>query len=139
MFSNLTSYHQNRLQFNSTELQVGHHLERESYVLIPKYRSGVFIPLTVQKAAILKGQLSSEIPEWHTYAYGKIWSADGQLHSSSFFTDDIGKFVIEGITSGKYEIELSDPRLKRIPIEVQEIDNPEIDLGIIPLDKKEGP
>ena len=138
VFSNLTSYHQNRLQFNSTELQVGHHLERESYVLIPKYRSGVFIPLTVQKAAILKGQLSSEIPEWHTYAYGKIWSADGQLHSSSFFTDDIGKFVIEGITSGKYEIELSDPRLKRIPIEVQEIDNPEIDLGIIPLDKKEG-
>ena len=138
VFSNLTSYHHNRLQFNSTELQVGHHLERESYVLIPKYRSGVYIPLVVQKAVILKGQLSSKVPEWHTYAYGKIWSADGQLHSSSFFTDENGKFIIEGLTPGKYEVELSDPRLNRIPIDVEEIEKTEIDLGIIPLEKKEG-
>lgn len=138
VFSNLTSYHHNRLQFNSTELQVGHHLERESYVLIPKYRSGVYIPLAVQKAVILKGQLSSKVPEWSTYAYGKIWSADGQLHSSSFFTDENGMFIIEGLTPGKYEIELSDPRLMRILIDVQEIEKTEVDLGIIPLEKKEG-
>lgn len=138
VFSNLTSYHHNRLQFNSTELQIGHHLERESYVLIPKYRSGVYIPLVVQKAVILKGQLSSKVPEWHNYAYGKIWSADGQLHSSSFFTDENGKFIIEGLTHGKYEIELSDPRLRRILIDVQEIEKIEIDLGTIPLEKKEG-
>lgn len=138
VFSNLTSYHHNRLQFNSTELQVGHHLERESYVLIPKYRSGVYIPLIVQKAVILKGQLSSIVPEWHNYAYGKIWSVDGQLHSSSFFTDENGKFIIEGLTPGKYEIELSDPRLKRIPINIEEIEKIEVDLGTIPLEKKEG-
>lgn len=138
VFSNLTSYHHNRLQFNSTELQVGHHLERESYVLIPKYRSGVYIPLAVQKAVILKGQLVSKVSEWHTYAYGKIWTADGQLHSSSFFTDENGKFIIEGLTPGTYEIELSDPRLKRISIDVKEIENTEVDLGTIPLEKKEG-
>lgn len=138
VFSNLTSYHQNRLQINSTELQSGHHLERESYVLIPKYRSGVYIPLNVQKATLVKGRLISSSPEWRSYAYGKILSGDGQLHSSSFFTDEDGRFVLEGLTPGPYEIELSDPRFKRIKIEVQEVENPEIDLGTIEIEKKEG-
>ncbi len=138
VFSNLTSYHHNRLQFNSTELQLGHYLEREAYDIIPKYRSGVYIPLVVQKSVILKGRLNAEIPEWFSYAYGKIFSIDGSLQTSNFFTDEAGKFVIEGLTPGKYEIELSDPRLKRIPLEVKEIENPEVELGTIELYKKEG-
>jgi outer membrane usher protein len=138
VFSNLSAYQTNYLQLNSTELKAGYRLDRESYLLLPSYRSGVFIKLDIQKSVILTGKLNSEASEWTKYAYGKIWNSIGELQVSPFFTDDNGFFVVEGLSTGQYEIELSDPRLKRIPIEVKDTEGTEIDLGTINLEKKEG-
>lgn len=138
VFSNLSAYQTNYLQLNSTELQAGYRLDRESYLLQPSYRSGIFINSEIQKSVILTGKLNSEISEWIKYAYGKIWNSNGELQVSPFFTDDNGFFIIEGLSTGQYEIELSDPRLKRIPIEVKETEGTEIDLGNIHIEKKEG-
>lgn len=138
VYSNLTSYHNNNLQLNSTELRNGYHLDRESYIIIPNYRSGVFMPLKVDKALVVTGFLKSDVEEWHKYAYGKIWTKEQKLQSSNFFTDETGKFVLEGLPPGQYQIELSDPRLKRINIEIKDSEGVEINLGEIPIEKMEG-
>lgn len=138
VFPSLSAYHPNNLQFNSTELQTGYRLDRESYLLLPSYKSGIFINLDIQKSVIVTGKLNAEDPEWIKYAYGKILNLKGQDQEIPFFTDDNGFFVIEGLEAGQYQIELSDPRLKPIQIEIKETEGVEIDFGIINLEKKEG-
>lgn len=138
VFSNLSSYQANNLQINSTELQAGYRLDRESYLLLPSYRSGIMINLDIKKSVIATGQLSAESPEWIKYAYGKILNLEGVDQEVPFFTDEQGFFVIEGLGVGQYKIELSDPRLKPIPIEIKETEGTEIDFGTINLEKKEG-
>lgn len=138
VFPNLSAYHTNNLQVNSTELQAGYHLDRESYLLVPSYRSGIFVKLDIQKSVIVSGKLTGETEDLTQYAYGKILTAKGEISEIPFFTDEKGFFVIEGLSTGKYQIELSDPRLKPISIEIKQTEAVEIDLGTINLEKKEG-
>lgn len=144
VYTNLTSYIESQLQIDSTELPVGFYLEREAYVMKPSYRSGIFVPVQVVRSVLVKGRLKANQPELVNYAYGKIWTSDGRVFSDSFFTDESGNFILDGISYGSYEIELSDPRLERIPLIIQIPDSSDtesagdLDLGDITVEKKAG-
>jgi outer membrane usher protein len=121
VYANLTSYVERPVKLDSTGLGLGSNLERESYILRPKYRSGLYVPLKVNKALTLRGRLASDKPDQVAYMYGKILDSEGKVFSNNFFTDESGNFVVDGLSYGKYQIELSDPRLKKINFELVDI------------------
>ncbi len=121
VYANLTSYVDRPVKLDSTGLGMGSNLERESYILHPKYRSGLFVPLKVNKALTVRGKLASNNPDQVAYMYGKILDSEGKVFSNNFFTDESGNFVVDGLSYGKYQIELSDTRLKKINFELVDI------------------
>ncbi|MGZ3690345.1 MAG: fimbria/pilus outer membrane usher protein [Pseudobdellovibrio sp.] len=153
VFANLTSYVDRPIQLDSTGLGNATRLTREAYIVHPKYRSGVFIPLKVSKSLTLRGKLASDKPEEVNYAYGKIYTADGKIFSNNFFTDESGNFVIDGLSYGKYEIQLADKRIKRISFELtdtgeaeraekagelEDSEASEFEMGTIKIEKESG-
>jgi outer membrane usher protein FimD/PapC len=104
VFSSLTSYMQRALRLDSTNLGISSHLEREAYILHPKYRSGLYIPLKVIKALLVRGRLTSDKPQQVKFAFGRILTEDGKVFSNNFFTDESGNFIIDGLSYGKYQI-----------------------------------
>ncbi len=149
VFSSLTSYIERPLQLDSTGLGSASHLDREAYILNPKYRSGLFVPLKVIKSLIVRGRLASKIKEQVAYANGRVYNSSGQIFSENFFTDESGNFVIDGLSYGEYQIALSDPRLKKIKFvieaseetvtsEADESDDSEYELGTLKIEKETG-
>lgn len=141
VFMNLTSYIETQLQIDSTSLPLGRYLEREAYVIKPGYRAGIYVPLQVTRAVSVRGRLTATETSMVQYAHGRVRTADGRIFSESFFTDEKGYFVLDGISYGKYVIELADPRLKRIEFEVREdgdsADN-QVELGEILIEREAG-
>jgi outer membrane usher protein len=121
VYANLTSYVDRPLKLDSTGLGASSRLDREAYILRPKYRAGLFVPLKVVKSLTLKGKLESAKPDQASYQYGRILDSEGKVFSNNFFTDESGNFVVDGLNYGKYQIELSDPRLKKISFELVDI------------------
>lgn len=153
VFGNLTSYAERSLRLDSTNLGVSDHLEREAYLLYPKYRSGLFVPLKVIRSLLVRGKLISDRKDQASYAYGKILTSDGKVFTNNFFTDEYGNFVVDGLSYGKYQIELADPRLKKIGFELtstgesekakeagmpEDPDASEYELGTLKIEKEEG-
>ena len=153
VFSNLSSYTERSLQLDSTSLGISSHLDREAYILYPKYRSGLYVPLKVVKSLLVQGRLVSEDNNSASYLYGVIVNSEGQIFSDNFFTDDSGNFVVEGLSYGLYQIVLADPRLKKITFEIEapqdakqndDLDNTghadatEFDLGTLKIEKETG-
>lgn len=153
VFANLTSYSQRALRLDSTVLGASSHLDREAYLLYPKYRSGLYVPLKVIKSLTVRGKLVSSNKELVNYAYGKILTEDGKVFTNNFFTDESGNFVVDGLSYGKYQIVLSDPRLKKIGFELEDSgeaarakekgqaedpDASEYELGTLKIEKEAG-
>ena len=153
VFSNLNSYTEKSLQLDSTSLGASSRLDREAYILKPKYRSGLYIPLKVVKSLLVRGRLVSDGKNPISYLYGKIVNGDGQVFSNNFFTDESGNFVVDGLSYGRYQIVLADPRLKKITFEIEapkdgnqeddldnasESDATEFELGTLKLEKVTG-
>jgi outer membrane usher protein len=118
VYANLASYVDRPLKLDSTGLGASSHLDRESYILRPTYRSGIFVPLKVVRSLTLKGKLESAKPDQVSYIYGRILDSQGKVFSNNFFTDESGNFIVDGLSYGKYQIELADPRLKKINFEL---------------------
>lgn len=153
VFANLTSYVERSLRLDSTNLGASNHLDREAYLLYPKYRSGLFVPLKVIKSLMVRGKLVSDKKDLEKYAFGKILTADGKVFTNNFFTDESGNFVVDGLSYGKYIIVLSDPRLKKIEFELEstgeaekakasgKLEDPdasEYELGTLKIEKEAG-
>lgn len=137
VFSNLASYLEIPIRLDSTNLGLSSHLDREAYILSTKYRSGLFVPLKVVKSLVVTGKLNSDNLAHIKYAHGKILTADGQVFSDSFFTDESGNFVLDGLSYGGYQIELSDSSLKKISFELVESINGTKDTGIVDSEASE--
>lgn len=153
VFANLTSYSQRALRLDSTNLGASNHLDREAYLLNPKYRSGLFVPLKVIKSLTVRGKLISDKKDQVNYAYGKILTEDGKVFTNNFFTDEAGNFVVNGLSYGKYQIVLADPRIKKIGFELEnsgeserakekgkpeDPDASEYELGTLKIEKEAG-
>lgn len=153
VFANLTSYVERAFRLDSTNLGASNHLDREAYLLYPKYRSGLFVPLKVVKSLMVRGKLVSDKKTIEKYAFGKILTADGKVFTNNFFTDESGNFVVDGLSYGKYVIVLADPRLKKIEFELEssgeserakaagrpeDPDASEFELGTLKIEKEAG-
>jgi outer membrane usher protein len=137
---NLTSYLKTYLNLDPTHLPVGTSLKRESYWLRPGYRGGVTVDLGLHKALFVKGYLnkkSSGSPIG--FVSGGIWTAQNQLVTDSFFTDENGRFMLDQLKAGDYILKLNELGWKPLPFKVVDSGiTREVDLGILIGERQEG-
>ena len=147
IYPDLSSYIDKPLILDSTSLGLSSRLEREAYILTPKYRSGIFVGLKVTRSLIVRGRLATPTNDKASYLYGKVLTADGKVFSENFFTDESGNFVVDGLSYGQYQIVLADPRLKKINFVLEESEETknetdsdvnEFELGTLKIEKETG-
>lgn len=135
----LSSYNlQNAVIDTSTLEPAGARLERDSFVLLPTYKSGHHLPLKIIASVVARGRLVDEAGHPIALAAGEVTPSpvDGVasdhtgevLSSLEFFTNRDGRFVIEGLNPGPWQVKLLESGAV-ITFEVRPGSAGEIDLG----------
>jgi len=102
----LTAYHYRRFQFDTRDLEPGRSLEKENFVLYPGYRTGHFLSVGQPGVITYIGKLVFENGPY-SLKLCQLKSLDNNFQTD-FFTNKKGRFVIEGLRPGKYQITLED-------------------------------
>lgn len=123
-----TGYYNYTLNVDTTSLPVGYPLDKEFFKVQPTYRSGVFIPLKFKLKIMVKGRLLDAQNKPIGYTAGDILNSKGELVDNTFFTNKQGRFFIEGLEPGTYQIVTDKPDLKPINVEVFANENNSVDL-----------
>lgn len=135
---NLTAYQKSTLIIDSTHLPAGTTLQKESYLLKPQYRGGIFVDLSLEKAILAIGYLKKQNNDPLDFISGSIYNEKNQLITDSFFTDGQGRFMIDQLKAGTYKIILHEAGWKEIILTLDPKDQHQINLGVIQVDRKEG-
>jgi outer membrane usher protein len=106
VFVNLLPYQYREIQLDPSNIDIGHSLGQENYVLFPTYRSGHLIFVGAPGKVTVRGKLISPsgIEGLRT---GEII---GEGVSSMFFTNRKGQFLIENLMPGTYKLKTDDER-----------------------------
>lgn len=101
----LTSYHYYRVYMDPTHLENGTSFDYEEFYLYPSYKSVVKVELGQIKSYVVFGKFKGKDLTLKT---GELISADNTV--IPFFTNRKGKFVIESVKSGTYELWINGKR-----------------------------
>lgn len=133
----LSSYQETSLRVDSTELPPGYLLEREFYRVRPGYRGGVFVDLGLSRRVAVTGRVTDAKDRSVKYAAGRIVEKGGRLVSEAFFTDQDGRFSLDPLLAGEYEVQLSETGWRPIGLTVPP-DRTEFDAGALKALREEG-
>lgn len=123
-----TAYYKYNLNVDTTALPPGYPLDKEYYKLQPTYRSGLYLPLKFKHKIVIKGRLLDSGHNPLAYVAGDIVNAQGVLVDNTFFTNKSGRFFIEGLEPGTYNVITDRPDLAPIKVEVVLNPNNTLDL-----------
>lgn len=103
---NLPSYSKQLIVAEYTSLPDGFSLEQSSFTFTPEYKSGTHIHLVGKGTVMVIGSLYEKNQNTPVELIGgEVVSLDREKESSvPFFTNSKGRFVIEGLNDGNYEI-----------------------------------
>lgn len=123
--NDLTPYQYRRLQIDLSQLPVGYSLEKESFVLFPTYKSAHLIDVSSNGSIGVTGRFLNLKGEPMSYKVGKVVLENGQEYP--FFTNKLGRFLIESLKSKSGKFYMNDSEL---PIYEFKIDQ---ETGIVDL------
>lgn len=133
---NHTSYYLYQVNLDATSLPTGYLLDKEYYAVKPTYRSGILISAQLHQRVSLRGQLKDESTQALSYVAGGIYNEKGQLVDNTFFTNKEGRFFVEGLEPGSYQLVLDKVGFKPISIVVKKPEGTMmIDLGSVTVQK----
>jgi len=112
-------------------------LRRSRFTVRPGFRSGVRVPLLIEHVAHLQGVLLKPDGQALGLEAGELKRVGDPAFSQPFFTNRSGQFWLEGLKSGRYEIELSEGTWKSVPIVVGVDQTGVAKLGAIRVEKKQ--
>lgn len=116
VFVNLLPYQYREVNLDPSYLAIGRTLEQENFVLIPSYKSAHLINIRSDGKIILDGVLKiNKNPAALTS--GKIVDSEG--NENLFFTNREGRFFIEGLKAGSYQLEVFDGPTSKLTIPEQ--------------------
>lgn len=101
VFVNLLPYQYRQVSLDPSELDIGHSLGQESFILFPTYKSGHLIHVGAPGQVSVRGLLSydgNRLP----LSSGTITHKSGER--SVFFTNRQGRFLMENLIPGEYEL-----------------------------------
>jgi len=112
-------YRVSTLQLDAPDLPLGYSLGSGSYTVLPSYKSGTLIRFGSDATVILKGVLVDSNDRPVTLQAGEITSLTQQDQQPlQLFTNKTGRFVVEGLQPGKYELTLLSDRPTKIHFEI---------------------
>lgn len=124
VFVNLLPYQYREVTLDPSELEVGYSLGDESFVLFPSYKSGHLIYVGAPGQVSVRGSLLSEGKSL-SLRTGFIIDQAGKR--SPFFTNRSGRFLMENLVPGVYQLETDSNQLSTFKI--QEKSRGLIDIG----------
>ena len=102
LVTNLQSYQYALVAFDNSQIKEGYQFSPNSYILHPTYKSGILLrpgtDSTVFGEGVMIGADGAPVP----LASGEFISKTGK--PSEFFTNTVGKFVVEGLNPGEYVV-----------------------------------
>lgn len=133
VLSNLSDYQVKSIKINTSELEEGNNVNKESELIKTKYRSGHFIKFVNTISASLVGIMIDSYKQKLSLKVGYLVDAQSNQNVGEFFTDDSGLFYIEGIKSGSYYLKIYNSNLVSNKIIIKENQNGVIDLTQIQM------
>jgi outer membrane usher protein len=101
----LTSYNETPVSLDSSAIPVGYTLGREYFLARPTYHSGIRVDIGGESTAVLSGRLLQPDGKALSLATGRVAGPSG---STSFFTNREGRFILENLPPGDYQMIVDD-------------------------------
>ncbi len=108
VLSNLSDYRLNAVTLDAPGLPLGHSLGRLRHRLRPGYRQGTLVTVGSDATVFLRGILQGAEGAVAELQAGEVRSLDDKAWSSkTLFTNRVGKFAVEGLKPGRFEVRLT--------------------------------
>lgn len=108
LLAGLTPYQYRQVQLDSTFLDPGYSLGQESFVLIPKYKSGHLFIVGQAGQIALRARLESINGSPLNLKVGYLVSATNPEKIFPFFTNRNGLLFVEGVAPGIYKLKIEE-------------------------------
>ncbi len=108
LLAGLTPYQYRQVQLDSTFLDPGYSLGQESFVLIPKYKSGHLFIVGQAGQIALRARLESIKGSPLNLKVGYLVNATNPEKVFPFFTNRNGMLFVEGVAPGIYKIKIEE-------------------------------
>ncbi|MFN8370542.1 MAG: fimbria/pilus outer membrane usher protein [Bacteriovoracaceae bacterium] len=133
----MSPYQPFNLQLDSTLISPGKNIGKDYYWLFPTYKSGHVIDFGEPGNILLIGYLIDQHNSPWKLIVGQLVNVNDNNDRVEFFTDKQGRFMIEGLKSGEYTIQLEEQ--KHLPTKMVIQDNIQgiFKIGNIVLKKEE--
>lgn len=113
VLSNLTPYQTSRIAVDTTELPEGVSMKEHTFFVKTRYKSGSLIKLKAKGSVAVYATLLNPDGTAFALKYFEFVNMDDPEERIESFTNDIGEFVLEGLSPGQYRLE-SDTNLTYI-------------------------
>lgn len=111
----LQPYRYYRLHLDSSDLKPGFSVGKEDYILLPKYRSGHSLSVGIPSTVLLSGRVFKKNGTPYSLEVGEVKRLDNNFSIPlKFFTNRKGRFIIEKMIPGKYQLYLYQNPNKKI-------------------------
>jgi outer membrane usher protein len=131
---NLSPYYINQVNLDVHDLPIGMQIERDSYNILPGYRSGVSLQVGAEGRVYLVGRLVDPKGQPLSYVVGQLRDHSGE--SLLLFTDEQGHFEAAGVVSGRYRVVLDAPNAHRGELNVPEESVGIFDIGDVVMEQQ---
>jgi outer membrane usher protein len=136
----IQQYNEHRLVVDSASLRDNVQLAHESFLVSPGYRSGHTVEIKVNSLMTVSGRLLlNDSAKAVGLVAGDVVKNDGGVWQTSglvFFTDENGRFLVEGLTPGTWRVIFHDPAFAPFEFVVKDESEGEINVGDIHVIRK---
>ncbi len=104
----LSEYRINTINLDSPSLPLGYSLGQSSHRLKPGYRQGTLVRVGEDSTVFLRGVLQGLQDQSAELLLGEVSSLDDPTwQGKTLFTNRVGKFAVEGMKPGRYQVRLT--------------------------------
>lgn len=132
VYPNMIPYQYREIEVDASSLPEGVSLEKENFILYPRYRSGHLIRLVTTGEKAVSFILKDEDKNVLKLSVASLISPNGE--SSLFFTNKEGRAFIDGLSPGQYYVK-SESQGRSELINIPSTNDVRVELGEIQLER----
>lgn len=135
----MTSYQVRNLSVEAPHLPDGFDLGKPVFAMRPTYKSGTVIRVGLEPGVLLTGTLEKNDGSPLSLQAGEFIPSDAKAERVEFFTNRRGRFSVDGLRPGIYDVQLFDQTLATFRIEIPRKKTGTHDLGALTVAAKKEP
>lgn len=132
MLPDLNAYYQHHVVIDALDLPLGYELGQQVYDVRPSYRSGIVIPVGTGASVLGDGVLVDAAGAPLPLELGTITALDDETRAPvEFFTSRKGRFRVEGLSPGRFQLILANAPENPIVFTIPAGSAGRVDLGLL--------